>query len=62
MKIKKEHCWHGNEKFSTRYTLKTGERFHVYDSECTSEKDRSRIALDYLENLYGFNRKNIRFV
>jgi len=59
MKIKVESCWSGGTDYSFRLTMPDGKREHIkgfYWTRSTSSK-----ALDMLESVYGYKRRNIRF-
>lgn len=59
MIVKVEGCWSGNNHYSFRLTMPTGERESITGQSWT--RTVAGRALDMLVNLYGYNRRSVRF-
>ena len=59
MKFKVERCWNGEKQHTHRLTMPDGRR-EVFQVE-TWDRSASKAALDLLEYVYRFKRRNIRF-
>ena len=59
MIIKIESCWSGNNHYTFRLTMPSGERESITGMKWT--RALASEALNLLENVYGYNRRAIRF-
>jgi hypothetical protein len=59
MIVKVEACWNGNNHYTFRLTMPDGSREYVTGLEWT--RTLASNALTMLENVYGYNRRRIRF-
>lgn len=60
MKIKVERCWNGHSH-SFRISTPGGRESIPCDDGDSWNRHYARKALDLLENVYGYNRSQIRF-
>jgi hypothetical protein len=65
MKIKVESCWAGNSNYNFRLSWVDGGKAFRESITCVDGEDWDRSyaiqALNLLENVYGLERKRIRF-
>lgn len=59
MIVKVEACWSGGNKYTFRLTLPNGTRESVTGQTWT--RALASEALDLLANVYGYNRRAVRF-
>jgi hypothetical protein len=68
MKVYVDHCWSGGNNYKFRLTFadpmaRNGSVESIYCSPGDNwNRSYAKTALDLLQNVYGQNRKSIRFI
>ena len=57
--VKVAQCWNGGNKYSFRLTMPDGSRESIGGQDWTRKV--ARTALDLLQNVYGYERRKVRF-